>query len=183
MVSVHGLQIILVEGKTHMSRMLSAGIVSLCMLLPMRARAQFPNDRTLAGLKEVGVVVVNIHPDAEQRGLVRRELQRGVEKQLQAAGRRVARTPKENGVEKPLLYLAVGITPLEHFPVYTVNVSLQLRQPACLEHNLVICTPTVTWEETGRIRTVDVSELASVQRDVQSLVKHFPAAYQTENQR
>lgn len=166
-----------------MIRILSAGIVSLCMLLPSGARAQFLNDRTLAGLEEVGVVVVDVHPDAEQRGLLRGELQRGVEKQLQAAGMRVTPSPNEKGAEKPLLYLAVGITPLEHFPVYSVNVSLQLRQPACLERNLVICTPTVTWEETGAARAVDISELTSVQRDVQSLVRRFTAAYHAENHR
>lgn len=166
-----------------MIRMLSAGIVSLCMLLASGAHAQFLNDRTLAGLEEVGVVVVDFHPDAEQRGLLRGELQRGVEKQLQAAGMRIVSGLNEKGAEKPLLYLAVGITPLEHFPVYSVNVSLQLRQSACLERNLVICTPTVTWEETGAARAVDVSELTSVRRDVQSLVKRFTSAYRAENQR
>ena len=135
-----------------MSRMLAVGIVSLCMLLPTEARAQFPNDRTLAGLEEVGVVVVDIHPDAEQRGLLRAELQRSVEKQLQAVGMRIVPVPKANEADKPLLYLDVGITSLEQFPVYRVNVSLQLRQPACLERNLVICTPTVTWELTLRAR-------------------------------
>jgi hypothetical protein len=149
----------------------------------MGASAQFPNERTLAGLEEVGVVVVDVHPDAEQRGLLRGELQHGVEKQLQAAGMRIVPDSHEKGAEKPLLYLAVGITPLEHFPVYSVNVSLQLRQTACLERNLVICTPTVTWEETGTARTVDVSELTSVHRDVQSLVKRFTAAYHAENHR
>jgi hypothetical protein len=96
---------------------------------------------------------------------------------------RIASGLNDKGAEKPLLYLAVGITPLEHFPVYSVNVSLQLRQPACLERNLVICTPTVTWEETRAARAVDVSELASIQHDVQSLVKRFTAAYRAENQR
>ncbi len=166
-----------------MSRMLAVGIVSLCMLLPTKARAQFSNDRTLAGLEEVGVVVVDIHPDAEQRGLLRAELQRSVEKQLQAVGMRIIPVPKANEADKPLLYLDVGITSLEQFPVYRVNVSLQLRQPACLERNLAICTPTVTWEDTGTARTVDVSELSSVQRDVQSLVTRFTTAYLAENQR
>jgi hypothetical protein len=96
---------------------------------------------------------------------------------------RVAPTPNENGATEPLLYLAVGITPLEHFPVYSVNVLLQLRQSACLERNLVICTPTITWEEAGTARAVDVSELASVQHEVESLVDHFTKAYREENQR
>ena len=166
-----------------MSRRLSVGLVLLFLLNPSGASAQFSNARTLAGLEEVGVVVVDVHPDAEQRGLLREKLQRGVEKQLQAAGMRIAPPPKEKGVAKPLLYLAVGITPLEHFPVYSVNVSLQLRQSACLERNLVICIPTITWEETGVARAVDVSELALVQHDVESLVDRFTKAYREENQR
>jgi hypothetical protein len=171
------------RGRVHMIRMLSAGIVSLCMLLSSGAHAQFLNDRTLAGLEEVDVVVAEVHPDAAQRGLSRGVLQQGVEKQLQAAGMRIGTSPNGKGLEKPLLYLAVGVAPLEQFPVYSVNVSLQLRQSACLERNLVICTSTVTWEETGMTRAVDVSELTSVQRDVQSLVKRFTAAYRAENQR
>lgn len=168
-----------------MSRRFSVGLVLLCMLSPSRANAQFFNARTLAGLEEVGVVVVDVHPDAEQRGLLRGALQRGVEKQLEAAGMRIAPAPhpQDNGAAKPLLYLTVGIIPLEHFPVYSVNVLLQLRQSACLERNLVICTPTITWEETGTARAVDVSELASVQRDVASLVDRFTKAYKEENQR
>ena len=82
-----------------------------------------------------------------------------------------------------MLYFAFGITPLEHFPVYSVNVLLQLQQSACLERNLVICTPTITWEETGTARAVDVSELAPVQHDVESLAARLMKVYREENQR
>ena len=166
-----------------MLRTLLLSIALLSVLMTSTAWAQFANGRALAELEEVGVVVAEVHPDAEQRGLSRGALQRGVEKQLQAAGVRIVTGLNGKGLEKPLLYLAVGVAPLEQFPVYSVNVSLQLRQSACLERNLVICTPTVTWEETGIARAVDVSELTSVQRDVQSLVKRFTAAYHAENQR
>ena len=166
--------------------MLRTFLLSITLLfMPMTSVvwAQFANGRALAGLEEIGVIVAEVHPDAAQRGLSRGALQQGVEKQLQAAGMRIVTGPNGKGLEKPLLYLAVGVTPLDQFPVYSVNVSLQLRQSACLERNLVICTPTVTWEETGLARAVDVSELASIQRDVQSLVKRFTTAYREENQR
>jgi hypothetical protein len=166
-----------------MSRRLSVSLVLLFILSPSGASAQFSNARTLARLEEVGVVVVDVHPDAEQLGLLREKLQRDVEKQLQAVEIRITPAPEENGAAKPLLYLAVDITPLEHFPVYSVNVSLQLRQSACLERNLVICTPTITWEETGTARAVDVSELVSVQYDVESFMDCFTKAYREENQR
>ena len=160
----------------------------LCIALPSTlmtptAWAQLANGRALAGFEEGDVVVAEVHPDAAQRGLSRGALQQGVEKQLQAAGMRVVTGASGKGREKPQLYLAVGVAPLEQFPVYSVNVSLQLRQSACLERNLVICTPTVTWEETGVARAVEVSELTSVQRDVQSLVNRFTAVYRAENRR
>ena len=166
-----------------MLRTLLLSIALLSMLMTSTTWAQFANGRALAGLQEIGVVVAEVHPDAAQRGLSRGALQQGVEKQLQDAGMRIVTGPNGKGLEKPLLYLAVGVAPLDQFPVYSVNVSLQLRQSACLERNLVICTPTVTWEETGMARAVDVSELTSIQHDVQSLVKRFTAAYHAENQR
>jgi hypothetical protein len=166
-----------------MSRRFSVGLLLPFMLSLSGASAQFSNARTLAGLEEIGVVVVDAYPDAERSGLLGEELQRGAEKQLQAAGLRVAPAPKENGAAKPLLYFAVGITPLEHFPVYSVKVLLQLQQSACLERNLVTCTPIITWEETGTARAVDVSKLAPVQHDVESLVDRFMKVYREENQR
>src|SRR5262245_22734261 len=86
------------------------------MLMTSTAWAQFANGRALAGLEEVGVVVAEVHPDAEQRGLSRGALQRGVEKQLQAAGMRIITDLNGKGLEKPLLYLAVGVAPLDQFP-------------------------------------------------------------------
>jgi hypothetical protein len=166
-----------------MLQTLLVSIALLSVLMTSTAWAQLANGRALAGLEEIGVVVAEVHPDAAQRGLSRGALQLSVEKQLQDAGMHIATGLNGKGREKPLLYLAVGITPLDQFPVYSVNVSLQLRQSACLERNLVICTPTVTWEETGMARAVDVAELTSVQRDVQSLVKRFTTAYHAENQR
>lgn len=111
------------------------------------------------------------------------ELQRDVEKQLQAVEIRVAPAPKENGAAKPLLYLVVGIIPLEHFPVYSVTVSLVTAATSMLGKKLGNLYPTHSWEEATTARAVDVSELALVQYDVGSLVDHFTKAYREENQR
>ena len=65
-----------------MSRRFSVGLLLPFMLSLSGASAQFSNARTLTGLEEIGVIVVHTYPDAEQRGLLGEELQRGFEKQL-----------------------------------------------------------------------------------------------------
>jgi hypothetical protein len=175
---------VFVEGKLRMKGAGWGGVFALIVLFVSPAWAQFQNGQTLHGLEEVGVVVAGMHPDAERRGLSPAALRVDVEKRLRDVGVRVSPDLAERGTSgKPQLYLTVGIAPLEDFPVYSVSITLQLRQNACLERNLVICAPAITWEDAQGIRTVDVSELASLQQDVRTLVDHFTAAYLAANQR
>jgi len=71
--------------------------------------------------------------------------------------------------------------PLDNFPVYSVTVTLQLRQSACLARNLVVCETAITWEDTGVGHAVSVSRLASLQQDVRDAVDRFTSAYLAQN--
>jgi len=152
------------------------------MLMVSPAWAQLEGGRTLYGLDEVGVVVENVHPDVERQGLSRATLQTEVVLRLQQAGIRVLTEDEwDETPGRPFLYLYVGIVPLDNFPVYSVTVTLQLRESACLARNLIICETAITWEDVGVTRAVSVSRLASLQQDVSNVVDRFTNAYLAEN--
>jgi hypothetical protein len=157
-------------------------LLTVPLLLASSAPAQLNADRTLHGLDALGVVVADVHPDAERRGLSRSALQTAVETRLRQAGIRVL--TEEDGAETPeppLLYLHVGIAPLESFPVYSVTIELQLRQSVCLARNLILCDTAITWEDESAGRAVSVSRLASLQQEVRDMVDRFATAYLSEN--
>ena len=165
-----------------MKRMCWRAVFALTVLMVSPAWAQLEGGRTLYGLEEVGVVVENVHPDAERRGLSRATLQTEVALRLQQAGIRVlAEDGWEETPGKPFLYLDLGIVPLDNFPVYSVTVTLQLRQSACLARNLIVCETAITWEDTGVRHAVSVSRLASLQQDVRDAVDRFTSAYLAQN--
>src|SRR5439155_23266682 len=97
-------------------------VFALTVLMVSPAWAQLEGGRTLYGLDEVGVVVENVHPDAERRGLSRATLQTEVALRPQQAGISVlAEDGGEETVRKPPLYLDPGIVPLATFPLYGVT--------------------------------------------------------------
>jgi len=165
-----------------MKRMCWRAVFALTVLMVSPAWAQLEGGRTLYGLDEVGVVVENVHPDAERRGLSRATLQTEVALRLQQAGIRVlAEDGWEETPGKPVLYLDLGIVPLDNFPVYSVTVTLQLRQSACLARNLIVCETAITWEDASVRRAVSVSRLASLRQDVRDAVDRFTSAYLAQN--
>src|SRR5206468_13127377 len=146
-------------------------VFALTVLMVSTAWAQLEGGRTLYGLDEVGVVVENVHPDAERRGLSRATLQTEVALRLQQAGIRVLAEDGWEGTRgKSFLYLGLGIVPLDNFPVYSVTVTLQLRQSACLARNLVVCERASICEDPGVSPGVSVARLASLQEDVRHAV-------------
>jgi hypothetical protein len=160
------------------------GVFALTVLMVSPAWAQLEGGRTLYGLDEVGVVVENVHPDLERQGLSGATLQTEVILRLQQAGIHVlAEDEWEETLGRPLLYLYVGIVPLDNFPVYSVIVTLQLRQSVCLARNLIICETAITWEDAGVMRIVSVSRLASLPQEVRNVVDRFTTAYLAENRK
>src|SRR2546422_11691474 len=165
-----------------MKRMCWRKVFALTVLMVSPVWAQLEAGRTLYGLDEVGVVVENGHPDAGRRGLTRATLQTEVALRLQQAGIRVlAEDGWEETPGKPFLYLDLGIVPLDNFPVYSVTVTLQLRQSACLARNLIVCETAITWADTRVMHAVRVWRLASLQQDVRAAVGRFTRAHRTQN--
>jgi hypothetical protein len=144
--------------------------------------AQLESDRLLSGLAQVRVTVDNIHPDAERKGVSTAKLRSDIEHRLQQAGIHVLTENEwQEAPGRPLLYVNVDVEPLDSFPVYSVLIRLQLRQHSCLTRNLIICGPTITWEDVGAIQAMSVSRLSSLSDDVGLSVDRFINAYQTDN--
>lgn len=155
---------------------------ALAVLCGSPAWAQLEARRTLHGLDAVGLVIENVHPDAERRGVSKATLEKDIALRLEQAGVRVLANGQEEGVPgRPLLRLQVAITPLDDLPLYNATVTLQLRQSACLTRNLIICETVTTWEDAGVTHAVGVSRLASVQQDVRDMIDRFLDAYRAEN--
>ncbi|MEW6299539.1 MAG: hypothetical protein AB1671_17695 [Thermodesulfobacteriota bacterium] len=159
-------------------------IIILAALLLSPASAQPVGTRSLYGLDEVGVLVADLHPDAERRGAERAKLQADVERRLQQAGIHVLTEDQWKAAPgKPLLYLNVGVEPLGSLPVYSVSIRLQLRQPACLARNLILCETAVTWEDVSATRILSVSRLSSLRDEIHAVVDRFIDACRKENAR
>lgn len=138
--------------------------------------------RTLHGLDSVIVIIDPLHPDAELGDLSRSALREELIVNLQQIGLHIFSEDERQSVpDYPKLNLAVHLTPLESFPVYSVFITLSLRQHACLTRNLIVCEPAVTWESMSKVRTISVSQLAEVRMDVHTLISQFVDDYQTEN--
>jgi hypothetical protein len=136
----------------------------------------------LHGLDTINLDIAPVHPDAELGDLSRSALREELMVNLQQAGLRVM--PEDGRLlpaDRPQLHLAVNVTPLESFPVYSVFVTLRLRQQACLTRNLIICEPVITWEGASAVRTISVSQLAEARQDVRALIARFVDAYLAEN--
>ena len=138
--------------------------------------------RMLHGLEAVNVVIGQLHPDSALGGITSAALREELLVNLQQVGIQVSPQDERLTVaDRPQLNLSVNITPIESFPVYSVFVTLQLRQTACLTRNLIICEPVTTWEEASAIRTMSVSQLTEMQQEVRILIAHFVDAYLEEN--
>ena len=157
-------------------------VLVLMSLVAAPAFSQLEAGRTLTGVWEMGLVLGPLHPDAALQGVSKAAILAEATARLQQAGIRVlAEDEWRKTPGKQILYLAVDIVPLSDFPVYSVITKLQFRQDACLARNLVICKTAITWEDSGSVRAVSVSRLASVQQDVRDAVDRFLSVYQAEN--
>jgi hypothetical protein len=136
----------------------------------------------LHDLDVVDLDIGQLHPEVEAGGLSRAALREELIVNLKQAGLRILPDDGHTGMpDSPQLSLVVNVTPVESFPMYSVFVTLRLRQHACLTRNLIVCEPVVTWEGASDIRTISVSQLTEVQQDVHVLIAHFIDAYVAEN--
>lgn len=136
----------------------------------------------LHGLDAVSVTIGQLHPDSALGGVTLVALREELLVNLQQAGIHVTLSDgRLETAERPQLSLSVNVTPMESFPVYSVFVTLKLRQHACLTRNLIVCEAVTTWEEASALRTMSVSQLTELQKEIRILVTHFVDAYLEEN--
>jgi len=158
--------------------------VSLCIALFTTCTQVVHADmrRMLHGFDAVSVTIGQLHPDSALGGVTLVALREELLVNLQQAGIHVTLSDgRLETAERPQLNLSVNITPLKSFPMYSVFTTLKLRQNACLTRNLIICETVTTWEETSAMRTLSVSQLTELQKEIRILITHFVDAYLEEN--
>jgi hypothetical protein len=136
----------------------------------------------LHGLDSVSINIERLHPDSALGGVTVQALREELVINLQQAGLQVLSLDGRTAtLDHPQLSLAVNMTPIENFPMYSVFITLKLRQNACLIHNLIICEAVTTWEEASAVRTMSVSQLTEMWQEVRTLITRFVNAYLEEN--
>lgn len=152
----------------------------LCITLSLPVHADMR--RMLHGLDTVSIIIEQLHPDSALGGVTPQALREEMVVNLQQAGLQVLPVDgRPTPSDRPQLSLSVNMTPIENFPMYSVFITLKLRQNACLTHNLIICELVTTWEEASAARTMSVSQLTEMQQEVQTLITRFVNAYLEEN--
>ena len=140
--------------------------------------------KTLRGLPGVGVLVERIHPEAEQAGITRRQVQTEVEQRLREQGIRVLAQPEVlRAFGRPSLAVNIQITSAENVPkeLYVVHITVALKQHVLLERNTAMpAVEAATWE-VAILGMVGRDAFQRVREDVANLVDRFIQAYRSVN--
>jgi hypothetical protein len=159
---------------------LSAALALLMLLaLPGVSHALTLKQKTLVGLKGLGVIVEDINPEAERLGLTRNQIITDVELRLRKARIKVL-TEKER-IEtqgKPFLYVNVNTNIGNDFCIY--GISVKLDEDVTLTNGKIVMGNI--WEISS-IGGVAIYNINHIRRDVGDLIDHFINDYLAANPR
>jgi hypothetical protein len=140
--------------------------------------------KTLRGLPGVGVFVERIHPEAEQAGITRRQVQTEVAQRLREQGILVLTQPEvRSSFGRPSLAVNIQIASAENVPgeQYVVHITVALKQHVLLERNTTMpAFEAATWE-VAVLGVVGRDAFQRVREDVANLVDRFIQAYRSVN--
>ncbi len=160
------------------------GVIGILSIIasPVFALNSEMNRASLKGLQGVRVLVEDLAPEAEQAGLAKESLQKGVEEKLRAAGIRVltqdeaALTPGE-----PYLYVNVNVTFSKgEGETCSYSIDIALIQNVTLARDAGQTTYAVTWS-TGGVGLIGKKSLSELQESVQGLADIFVRAFNGVN--
>jgi hypothetical protein len=126
--------------------------------------------QSLAGLKEMAVVVEQLTPEAVRDGLSQETIKLDVELRLRQAGIVVRDKPTSPGWA--YVYVNVNAMFNERLRVYAVSVRLSLNQLVVLSRNPEVEIPAITWS-SGHIVLVGSANLRDVRSPIRDLVDAF----------
>ncbi len=158
-----------------MKQALSILLCLACVCAPIVHAQSLTRVQTesLKGITDLNVVVEYISEEAERHGLTRDKLQTDVELRLRQLGIRVVREfgfQKTRG--KPYLYINVNAKVVEDLPMFSVGISVELKQDARLVNNPEVVLSVTTWEKRGT-GEVGRNRLSDVRRSVLDFVNAF----------
>ena len=149
---------------------------------PLYALDSEINRATLKGLRGVRVLVEDLAPEVEREGLVKDQLQKGVEERLRSAGIRVL--TQEEAVKvpgEPCLYLNINISFAKgEEEICSYSIDVVLIQNVTLVRIPKQTSYSVTWS-TGGVGLIGKKSLSELQESVEGLVDIFVKAYNGVN--
>lgn len=157
----------IIEGRRGMRYWLSKAVVALVLtlsLLPGVSHALTDEQKALAGLKGVQVLVSKIDPQAESLGLTRNQIQTHVEVRLRKAGVKVLTVgDMSEAPGYPALWVYVGT----HINQGLVSYSIRI----CLLELVTLArgfqtTGTIWNDSAGGVRTINASEIRKIVGDL-----------------
>lgn len=161
-------------------------IVIISWALPLYADDSPVSRTTLTGIPRIYVLVENIQPNiqkySQKSGLTTAQLQRDIEKSLNAVGiRTMSREEWLKATGRPVLYVNINTHETEKY-WYAYDIKLELRQIVHLEVNPKIKTLADTWSVniTGM---ANIGNLNVITKDTFILLERFIHAYRSANKR
>ncbi len=156
--------------------------VLLLASVPFLPMSAWPLDtpEARASLKGIPLLRVNVDvdtPSLDQDGLTKQQLQKEVEKRLEAAGIVVAPITYS---AVPLLWVVLTTDKVPAADLYAASIKVGLFQYVRLSRSLETGAPAATWEleGVGSVPAPDASELRSW---VLTYVDRFITAYREQN--
>jgi hypothetical protein len=138
---------------------------------------------SLRGLKDLAIVVEDLHPDIEQDGLDRSTIKTDVELKLRLAGIRIAtfaEVPRTGGGR--YLYVNVNSTQMKELSLYAVSIRLELVQGVLLARDPTTILPGRTWAVSS-VTCVGKNAVSSARDVIKDLVDVFINDYLAANPR
>jgi hypothetical protein len=144
-------------------------VVLITLVSVFKTQAAVSDPNTLRGLKGV-TVMAGIDPDLapcfKKAGIYHDQIQADVESKLKKAGIRVFTEEECMKISNvPMLRVLFAGKKIEGFPIYTINLIIDLDQAVCLSRNRSICSWATTWSSdllggyTGDDRIADAYNL------------------------
>ena len=137
---------------------------------------------SLQGLKELGVVVEDLHSSIKADGLEESTIRTDVELKLRLAGIKVV--PMEEISRTPggeHLHVNVNVLPLQNAPAYAISYSVELRESVHLSRDPMIVVPgAITWS-TGGVAIVMKGNITRVRDKIKDFLEEFINDYLAAN--
>jgi hypothetical protein len=155
--------------------------IGILIVSPLFALDSEMNRATLKGLRGVRVLVEDLASEVEREGLVKEQLQKGIEERLRQAGIRIL--TQEEAVKapgEPYLYVNINVSFDKGREICSYSIDAALIQNVTLVRSPKQTTYAVTWS-TGGVGLISRKSLSELKESVEEIADIFGKAFLSVN--